>query len=59
VRWWEKELAAVAEAPEAREAFRRHGITPMYLDAATTSARLKSEVVRWTEVARKAGLKPE
>jgi tripartite-type tricarboxylate transporter receptor subunit TctC len=59
VRWWEKELAAVAAAPDAQEAFRRHGITPMYLDAAATSARLKSEVARWTEVARKAGLKPE
>jgi tripartite-type tricarboxylate transporter receptor subunit TctC len=46
-------------APDAPEAFRRHGITPMYLDAAATSARLKSEVARWTEVARKAGLKPE
>jgi tripartite-type tricarboxylate transporter receptor subunit TctC len=54
-----KELAAIAEAPDAQEAFRRHGITPMYLDAAATSARLKSEVARWTEVARKAGLKPE
>ena len=33
VRWWENELAAVAETAEAREAFRRHGITPLYLDA--------------------------
>ncbi len=59
VQWWEKELAAVAEAPDAQEALRRHGLTPMYLDAATTAARLKSEVARWTEVAGKAGLKPE
>jgi tripartite-type tricarboxylate transporter receptor subunit TctC len=45
--------------PDAQEALRRHGLTPMYLDAATTAARLKSEVARWTEVAEKAGLKPE
>jgi tripartite-type tricarboxylate transporter receptor subunit TctC len=59
VRWWEKELAVVAETGEAREAFRRHGITPLYLDAAATGARLKSEVARWTAVAERAGLKPE
>ncbi len=59
VRWWEKELAAVAEAPDAQEAFRRHGITPMYRDAAATGALIKSEVARWTAVAEKAGLKPE
>ena len=59
VQWWEKELAALAETSEAREAFRRHGLTPMYLDAAATAARLKSEVARWTAVAEKAGLKPE
>ena len=59
VRWWEKELAAVAEMPDAREAFRRHGVTTMYLDAATTGALLKSEVKRWTAVAEQAGLKPE
>lgn len=59
VRWWEKEVAAIAEMPDAREAFRRHGLTPMYLDAALTGARLRSEVARWSAVAEKAGLKPE
>jgi tripartite-type tricarboxylate transporter receptor subunit TctC len=59
VRWWEKELAQIAETPDAQEAFRRHGISPMYLDAAATSALLKSEVARWTAVALKAGLKAE
>jgi tripartite-type tricarboxylate transporter receptor subunit TctC len=59
VRWWEKELAAVAEMPDAREAFRRHGVIPMHLDAAATGALLKSEVKRWTAVAEQAGLKPE
>ena len=59
VRWWENELAAVAETGEAREAFRRHGITPLYLDATATGARLKSEVARWTAVAQKAGLEPK
>jgi tripartite-type tricarboxylate transporter receptor subunit TctC len=59
VRWWEQELAQIAETPEAQEAFRRHGISPMYLDAAATSALLKSEVARWTAVAQKAGLRPE
>ncbi len=59
VQWWEKEIAAVAESPDAQEAFRRHGNTTMYLDSKTTGARLKSEVARWTAVAEKAGLKPE
>jgi tripartite-type tricarboxylate transporter receptor subunit TctC len=59
VQWWEKELAALVETAEMQEAFRRHGITPMFLDAAATAARLKSEVVRWTAVAERAGLKPE
>ncbi len=54
-----KELAAIAETRDAQEAFRRHGLTPMYLDSAATGARLKSEVARWTAVAEKAGLKPE
>jgi len=59
VQWWEKELAALVELTETQEVFRRHGITPMYLDAAATAARLKSDVVRWTAVAERAGLKPE
>lgn len=59
VQWWERELAAIAETPETREAFRRHGIAPMYLDSAATGALLKSEVARWTAVAVQAGVKPE
>jgi tripartite-type tricarboxylate transporter receptor subunit TctC len=59
VRWWEKELAAVAETPEAQEAFRRHGIVATYRDSATTGALLKSEVARWSAVATQAGVKPE
>ena len=59
VQWWEKELAAIAETSDAQEAFRRHGLTPMYLDSVATGARLKTEVARWTAVAEKAGLKPE
>jgi tripartite-type tricarboxylate transporter receptor subunit TctC len=59
VRWWETELAAIAESPDAQEAFRRHGISSMYLDSQATGARLKSEVARWTAVAEKAGLRPE
>jgi tripartite-type tricarboxylate transporter receptor subunit TctC len=59
VRWWEKELAAIAEMPDAQEALRRHGLTPIYLDSTTTAARLKSEVARWTAVAERAGLRPQ
>jgi tripartite-type tricarboxylate transporter receptor subunit TctC len=59
VQWWEKELAAIAEMPDAQEAFRRHGLTPIYLDSTATAARIKSEVARWTAVAEKAGLKPQ
>jgi tripartite-type tricarboxylate transporter receptor subunit TctC len=59
VRWWEKEIAAVADMAETKEALRGHGLSSLYLDAAATGALLKSEVARWTEVAEKAGLKPE
>jgi tripartite-type tricarboxylate transporter receptor subunit TctC len=59
VQWWERELAAIAETRDAQDAFRRHGLTPMYLDSAATGARLKSEVARWAAVAERAGLKPE
>src|SRR5262249_26665119 len=59
VHWWGKENAALGEPPEAQETLRRHGLTTMYLDSAATGARLKSDTVRWTAVAEKAGLKPE
>jgi tripartite-type tricarboxylate transporter receptor subunit TctC len=59
VAWWEKELAEVAATAAAQEAFRRHGLTPIFENAAATGARLKSEVARWTAVAEKAGLRPE
>jgi tripartite-type tricarboxylate transporter receptor subunit TctC len=59
VQWWEKEIAALAETSDAQETLRRHGLTTMYLDSAATGARLKSDTVRWTAVAEKAGLKPE
>jgi hypothetical protein len=43
----------------SQEAFRRHGLTPIYLDSTATAARIKSEVARWTAVAEKARLKPQ
>jgi len=59
VQWWEKEVAALAETPEAQETLRQHGLTVMYLNSTATGARLKADVARWTAVAEKAGLKPE
>lgn len=56
---WERELAAVIATPDVKEGFERQGLAPVYWDAATTAARVKSEVVRWREVVEKAGIKSE
>jgi hypothetical protein len=34
-------------------------MAPIYWDAQTTGARVKSEVVRWRAVVERAGIKPE
>jgi tripartite-type tricarboxylate transporter receptor subunit TctC len=59
VQLWEQELAAISAMPDVQESFRKQGLTPIYLDAAKTAALIKSEMVRWREVAEKAGIKPE
>jgi tripartite-type tricarboxylate transporter receptor subunit TctC len=56
---WERELAAIAALPDVRETLERQGITPVYWDAQTVAARVKTELVRWREVVEKAGIKPE
>jgi len=56
---WETELAAIIALPDVKESLERQGIMPVFWDAQATGARVKSEVVRWREVARKAGIKPE
>jgi hypothetical protein len=50
-------LAPNGRYSNVQEAFRRHGLTPIYLDSTATAARLKSEVAHWTAVAEKAGLR--
>src|SRR5262245_52714465 len=59
VEKWEKELAAIATLPDVKEGLERQGIAPVFRDAAATGARVKAEVVRWREVAEKAGIKAE
>ena len=59
VQMWEQELSAISKMPDAREALERQGLTPAYMDAAATTALIKSEIVRWRGVVEKAGIKPE
>ncbi len=59
VRMWEQELSAISKMPDAREALERQGLTPTYMDAASTGALMKSEIARWRDVVEKAGIKPE
>jgi len=59
VRMWEQELSAISAMPDVREALERQGLTPTYMDAASTGALLKSEVARWRAVVEKAGIKAE
>ena len=53
------ELAAITAMPDVRESFERQGLAPVYWDAATTAARVKTEVVRWRDVVARAGIKAE
>lgn len=57
VRMWEQELSAISKMPDAREALERQGLTPAFMDAAETSALIKSEIARWRAVVEKAGIK--
>jgi tripartite-type tricarboxylate transporter receptor subunit TctC len=56
---WEDELAAISAMPDVRESFERQGLAPVYWDAATTAARVKSEAVRWRDVVERAGIRAE
>src|SRR5262245_39265134 len=56
---WEGELAAISAMPDVRESFERQGLAPVYWDAVTTAARVKTEVVRWRGVVERAGIKAE
>jgi tripartite-type tricarboxylate transporter receptor subunit TctC len=58
VRKWEAELKAISAMPDVQDRLRKRGLTPAYKTAAETDALLKSEIVRWTAVAQKAGLEP-
>ena len=58
-RLWEGELAAISAMPDVRESFERQGLAPVYWDAVTTAARVKTEVVRWRGVVERAGIKAE
>ena len=56
---WEAELAAISAMQDVREGFERQGLAPVYWDAATTAARVKTEVVRWRDVVERAGIRAE
>ncbi len=54
-----REYVRVMALPAIRERFQREGAEPVGSTPAEFAAFVQSEVTRWTEVARKAGLKPE
>jgi tripartite-type tricarboxylate transporter receptor subunit TctC len=54
-----KEYVRVMALPNIRERFQREGAEAVGSSPAEFGAFVQSEVTRWTEVARKAGLKPE
>jgi tripartite-type tricarboxylate transporter receptor subunit TctC len=59
VATWERELAAMAALPDFTGALEHLGMAPIWWDAETTGARVKSEVPRWRAVVEQAGIKPE
>lgn len=54
-----REYVRVMALPAIRERFQREGAETVGSTPAEFAAFVQSEVTRWTEVARKAGLKPE
>jgi len=56
---WERELDAIATLPDVKDGLERQGMAPVFWDAATTGARVRTEVVRWRQVVEKAGIKAE
>jgi len=54
-----REYVRVMALPNIRERFQREGAEAVGGPPAEFAAFVQSEVTRWTEVARKAGLKPE
>ena len=54
-----REYVRVMALPAIRERFQREGAEAVGSTPAEFAAFVQSEVTRWTEVARKAGLKPE
>jgi len=54
-----KEYVRVMALPNIRERFQREGAEAIGSSPAEFAKFVSSEVTRWTEVARKAGLKPE
>jgi tripartite-type tricarboxylate transporter receptor subunit TctC len=55
----EDEIANIIELPDVKESFARQGMTASFRNARAIDALMKEEVARWSEVAEKAGLKPE
>jgi tripartite-type tricarboxylate transporter receptor subunit TctC len=54
-----RELVRVMALPQIRERFQREGAESVGNSPAEFAAFVASEVTRWTEVARKVGLKPD
>lgn len=59
VKKLEKVLIALARAPDTRERFASIGVEPVGSTSEEFARAIKSDLERWTEVARRANIKPE
>lgn len=54
-----RELTTAIALPQVRDALMAQGLQPQTMTSAELSRYLSAQIARWTEVARKANLKPE
>lgn len=59
VEKWNRDLPALLNAPDLKEAWLKQGLVPKYMPASEFAELTKAEVARWRAVVQKAGIKPE
>ena len=56
---WREEIAAALATPQVRERFAQIGVAPGTLGPAEYTAMIRTELDRWREVIRAAGIRPD
>lgn len=59
VQRWNQELASILGLPEVKESMLKQGLVAAYGKPEELAALVKTDVARWKEVVRKAGIKPD